>query len=793
MLKHISKLPSVSATLFLKGVLVLALISVPLLHSQAQEASKDWQSTVGTAATQSRREWQKLTTGTELARGKKVFFSPSPNYNLTTDENDPYDLTDGTLSSRLDDRVWFNKDAVGWTREVICNNGAFLQIDLGAEQPVGQIAIRVLGGHEQNCLDLPESVEFLASSDGKHYYSLQNMVKLHEAEKAQSNFKTSFYVPEEGTAFMYPFVCRKAVRARYIAVRMTLTSGAAIFTDQISVLKADDATPLKNLTSFPKALVYTDGIAVEPRHEPFVVTTNITTPNWLTVQDNSGLDPAREKLGFRLELPDGLNVLPLSRPGFQEVASSKPGVHDYEFQYKGSGSAGPLWIEKKPSVTIPAGAKITLTGMVQGKDSHVLQFPLKLVTIPETHPLKGLEVSLAWMYDPVEQSWPNFLRDFHKMGFGYVSTFPRDFGKNADGSWNAATLKNLDFLRQARAAGYGIVYDESPFHVMWSQVQADQKAGKIDPAEAEQLYTQIGGHRGQSMNILYRGRYFQNEIKRIADLAALVQPDHVYLDIEWWGASVNESKNDPRVVQAWKQSGKSWDDFVTDIGTDVLGTLVQAMRKAVPARKLTVGLYDAEPQNAICNSIFEWKKIYPAVVDIAMPSLYVQGRPSVVSTHVREDYNATRARQTIPWLSTGTYGEFNPALTEPMVLEAILNGARGVTYFQFDDFDPLDFYYHSKALAALAPYEQLLQTGKPLPYKGDNPHLHYTAFASSTQALLLVGNYNDSGETHVRLPLPLQTMKKAQMDGKPLIIKNKTIGLNVPPGEFRLLSFSSGP
>src|SRR5690606_29901962 len=97
--------------------------------------------------------------------------------------------------------------------------------------------------------------------------------------------------------------------------------------------------------------------------------------------------------------------------------------------------------------------------------------------------------------------------------------------------------------------------------------------------------------------------------------------------------------------------------------------------------------------------------------DIAMPSLYVQGRSELVAERVRYDYDQMQNRQIIPWLTAGTYGEFDPKLIEPMVLESILNGSRGVTYFFFGDFDPMDYYYHSKAIKALQPYENLLNSG----------------------------------------------------------------------------------
>jgi len=769
-------------------------------HLFAQEVTlQDWQYSPGQSVVESREKWTKLTAGEELARGKRVQFFPSPNYGLTSNENDPYDLTDGTLSTSGSDRIWFDKNAVGWMASAR-GKGALMVIDLGTEQPIGQIAIRLLGGKEQPVLALPDSIEFLASLDGEKYYSLQKMIKLGPGEKEQSDFRNSFYIPEDGKSFMAPFICTEAVRARYIALRIVSPFG--LFTDQVSVLKATDSTSLKTLESFPAAQIYPDGfqvffdgLAVVPRQVPFVVTTNITTPNWLLAQDNSGLNLSKKKAGFRIELPKGLRILSISEPPFKKVPSQN-GSNIYLFNYSGENRIGPLWIEEEKNVSLPTNAKITITGILEGKDSHTVSYPIHLVKIPEVPKIKNLDISLAWLHDKTQQEWPHFLRDFHKMGFGYVSTFPRNYDAGKDdfgasgGKWSIHKQESIDFLRRARQQGYGIVYNESPFHVMWHKIEVDQKAGKIDDAEAQKLFTLIDGKRGSTMNILYRGKYFQDEIKRIANSAALIQPDQVYLDIELWAGHVRESKKDPRVISAWKKSGKTWEDFATDVGAEILDTLVKAIRQAVPDKKITVGLYSNDPKNAIYTNFFEWKKLYPNIIDIAQPSLYIQGRPQVVAERIRYDYDAMKQRQIIPWLSTGTYGEFDPVNTKAMVLESILNGARGVTYYWFGDFDPMDFYYHSEALAELAPYQELIKDGKPIPYKGDNPELHYTAFASNKEGMLLVGNYKNAVNGKVNLQLPLTPVKKVLLDGKPLVAKNNTVSLDLSPGKFCLIYFS---
>ena len=75
---------------------------------------------------------------TDLALGKKVIFSPKPNYSLTArGETDATDLTDGKLGKRPDHRLWFESAAVGWTYPGRFN----LAVDLGKACDIDEIAI----------------------------------------------------------------------------------------------------------------------------------------------------------------------------------------------------------------------------------------------------------------------------------------------------------------------------------------------------------------------------------------------------------------------------------------------------------------------------------------------------------------------------------------------------------------------------------------------------------------------------------------------------------------------------
>jgi hypothetical protein len=100
----------------------------------------------------------------------------------------------------------------------------------------------------------------------------------------------------------------------------------------------------------------------------------------------------------------------------------------------------------------------------------------------------------------------------------------------------------------------------------------------------------------------------------------------------------------------------------------------------------------------------------------------------------------------------------------------------------------MDFYFHARALVALAKFPKLLQTGKPIPCQGSNPALHYTCFASDTEALVLVGNYGKAPHGDATVPLPVKAISQAVVvDGPSLPIEKEAVSIRVPAGDFRLL------
>jgi hypothetical protein len=104
-------------------------------------------------------------------------------------------------------------------------------------------------------------------------------------------------------------------------------------------------------------------------------------------------------------------------------------------------------------------------------------------------------------------------------------------------------------------------------------------------------------------------------------------------------------------------------------------------------------------------------------------------------------------------LSAGHMG-IEPYKLEQMILEALLNGACGFDYYWYGDFDtPMDFYYHSKALAEVAPYEDIIMDGVVVSdLEGSNKNLTYSAIKKGNEMLLLVGNYkrDANGQSEIK-------------------------------------------
>jgi hypothetical protein len=199
-------------------------------------------------------------------------------------------------------------------------------------------------------------------------------------------------------------------------------------------------------------------------------------------------------------------------------------------------------------------------------------------------------------------------------------------------------------------------------------------------------------------------------------------------------------------------------EYLVDQGTEMIRDIREAIRKRATENGRTMPalvIYDNHAARPLYGLVFSFPKLFPKIMDLAAPSLYVQGDAQRVHDTVRRNYALLRSRVILPWLSAGTYGHFQPYKVEGIVLESLLNGSRGMEYYCFSDFNsPLYFYHHAQALALVAPYEQLLKHGDVRDASCDDTQVAVSAWGAQTEALVLVGNYRRTSPATATVTLP---------------------------------------
>ena len=150
---------------------------------------------------------------TNLAAGRTVVFSPTPNYALTArGESDPTDLTDGRTTTREDRCIWFESGSVGWSYGGRVN----LAIDLGRQATIDEVAIRLLGGSPQPGVNFPVWIEAFTSDDGEHWQRVEQCSRWNKNDFAR------FTVPrDEGKAWVHCLRFRNLrASGRWVGLRM---------------------------------------------------------------------------------------------------------------------------------------------------------------------------------------------------------------------------------------------------------------------------------------------------------------------------------------------------------------------------------------------------------------------------------------------------------------------------------------------------------------------------------------------------------------------------------------------
>ncbi|MCF6177463.1 MAG: hypothetical protein L3J71_17040 [Victivallaceae bacterium] len=726
--------------------------------------------------------WKKETKGKNLALGKPLIYSIKPTYRLTVKGGtDLTDLTDGKLSSYKRELIWFDRNAVGWYQNSAVN-GVTILLDLGKVEPINKVVMRCLAGKAQSNLVCPKKFELFVSKDGKKFYRTASMQKLMPGEKSQSDLKRFFYIDELGEAYVYPFVLQAGADARYIGIKI-YGDADAVFSDELAVIKAE--TPQIASVDYNQAYrksstaLHTDGFIIRPRLDELVIAENMMVPNSLLVEDMTGKKKSRPNIKLIIETPPQVTLVKPESVKTEVTVNGKKCIR-WTMPMKWGHSKRPLSdpLFFTASGKIPADATATFYVDYPGVKVIKTTVPVRAIEFPVvTLRLKRLHISLAWMGIRPSEYWPGFLDIWKQLGFNAVSCFPR--------YWKGTKQEKQAFLAKARADGYKVVMNESPFHMM-------QKPFRKKPGA--EIYSQMPNGKSKNVCPSYRGQYYIKELERVAKNVKNSRPDYVFWDIEIWYKGAREAAKCSRCKAGQQQSGKPMEEYLRLQGRQSFADLYAAVEQGSAGGKMPiVASYNHHAVKPVHHLVTDFNLIYPEYVKLAQPSLYVAGRALDVHNSIRKNYQLMKSRNIVPWLSTGTYGELEPYKIEQMVLEALLNGASGITYYWYGDFDTsLDFYYHAKALAAIAPYEDLIMDGLVLEPTGSNGAMTYSGIRKGNEMLLLIGNYAKTDpETIFVAPFNKVTVIKDLRSGKK-ITPTANLKLNVPRGDIRLLYIKGG-
>jgi len=433
---------------------------------------------------------------------------------------------------------------------------------------------------------------------------------------------------------------------------------------------------------------------------------------------------------------------------------------------------------KTPVFFLDAAENVTGTASIYAVTSEGPQtkcvVPVKVVRPPVVGQFKRLHISLSWMGEGEGRRWPDFLNNWRRLGFNVVSSFPR-YWKTEN------SIKNgQEYVEAAHKAGFKVIMNDSSLHMMVS----GKKPG-------HEMFCTIPNNNAHTwLCPSYKGEFYQKELERVRHCVRNGKPDYVFYDIEIWNRAKQSSAKCTRCQEAIKASGKSQDEFLFERGKEIMADLKAAIRQGAADAGIPMPILGSYNRHAASPKygIERWEDIYPASVDMAQPSLYICGRAQDVHDCILKNHRALGNKKLIPWLTAGTYGEFDSFKIEQMVLEALLNGAQGITYYQASDFydTPMDFYYHAKALAEIQPYEDLVMDGVVTEVKGSSVDMTYSMLVKDKEALLLVGNYRGA-KPDVTVTLPFKPKEIQDLrEGKKLTAKGSELSFEVPKYEIRL-------
>jgi hypothetical protein len=653
--------------------------------------------------------WKIRTTGTNLASGKSIAFAPSPRYHLTVKGNsDSNDLTDGYWEKRKNQAIWWSPKAVGWDN---LSNPKKIIIDLGKPECVGKIVWRVVAGSKKRAFRGPKRVKLYGSMDGKKVYLVNERYRWSEDNARPDNYRLpNIGRSDTGTdVYVYPLVIgAKNYRMRYVIIEFEQDCHW-MCSDELAVIEGKDSG--KSIRELPAETMQTADIWIKSPEPCLPVIKGIMLPLWFR-QTDFRKNGKRLPVNYRFLLPPGIKL------HVPKVYKSKINDNEVIVQARNGGNSskiGPFFFELEKDLKTPVKVKY------QAKGTGAVSQPIFTITLEAKEPianfkLKKLTISIGWMIDAWRNQWLDFANSYGRLGFNTVPSFPRGWSKQAanrgydlkkieNSPTPSALTKAGKKLNQLRKAGYKIIYMESPLHVVNWLYSKESVEFRCQSKPVPTI---------NSFCPAYRGKYYVLEMERIKKCFLLMGgADYVMWDCELLGSAKWNGIRCSRCQKAFAASGKPWIQFVKSKTIEMLRDMNKKIAVAASKHKWQqpqIGMYGVDSLHFFAAML---KFPVNGLFGFQNPSLYVGNNPLEIHKKIRQCRKLSKSNNIIPWLSTNTGGKVSPVNVRIMIWEALINGSCGITYYSLFDFNPAQLYEVSRALAAIAPVEDIVFYGKP--------------------------------------------------------------------------------
>lgn len=691
------------------------------------------------SAAKMQKMWDTRIAGKNLALGKSVAFAPTPSYHLTAKGNsDSVDLTDGVLDKRGNQAIWWNPKAVGWCGIEGLNKRII--IDLEKPECVGKIVWRVVAGSHKRGFQGPKSIKLYGSIDGKKVYPISERYRWAEDNARPDNYRMpNIGSPETGTeVYVYPVeISGQNYKMRFVIIEFEQDS-VWFCSDELAVIQGEGAG--RDITGLTPETMQTADVWIKSPEPVLPVVKGTMLPLWFRQTDfrKSGKKLA---VKYNFTLPDGIK---LHAPRIYRSKVSGNVVVVESVLGGNSNKIGPFFFEQTKDLSGPVEVKYHAVG-IKADAQPVTSLRLEPKTLPEPFKLNKLTISIGWMTDGQQSTWIDFDDSYGRLGFNTVPGFPRGWSKDADKagfdlrkieeSANPADITAFGrrFEKQ-RKLGYKVVYMESPLHMVNWQYGKESTEFKCQLKPTPVI---------DSFCPSYRGKYYTGELERIRKCFLLMGgADYVIWDCELLGSAKWNGLKCERCQKALAASGMTWEAFVKSKTIEMLRDMKAQIKAAAQKRNWTmpeIGMYGVDASYDYASLLK-----FPAdgLFNFQNPSLYVGNNPLEVHKKIRECRSLSTTNNIIPWLTTSTGGKVSPRNVRIMLWEALVNGSCGVTYYCLTDFNPAQLYEVCRALAAIAPVEDIIFNGTQAysEFKLVSGQARISAVKDGSKAVLLLVN-----------------------------------------------------